>query len=229
MRTVAVSDQPTADQQVSIVVRAIEATVDYYNSQHRDRPLPSHIPLILVGPQADTGALRQGIEEQLAYPLETISPGMQLPSHLPVAQYAVNIGLAMRPMSRPRERNLLDEGSAPIRINLMPQFTSPLRLTRQRAGIFGAMTVAALLAVFLFQLGVSTGEEADSLKIDVLRIEQQVNLRRNEFNILAGLESGIKDFKDLTAPWGHATELREFLEGNRISIWQTWKMATAKP
>jgi len=213
MRTVAVSDQPTADQQASIVVRAVDATVDYYNSQHRDRPLQSRTPLILVGPLADNAALRQRIEEQIAYPLEAISPEMQLPSHLPVAQYAVNIGLAMRQMPRPRERDQLDEGSVPIRINLMPQTTSHFRLTRQRASIFGVLTVAALLAVYLFQLGVSTGEEADSLKLDVQRLEQQVNLRREELNTLAGLENSIKDFKDLTAPWGHATELREFLEG----------------
>ena len=204
MRTVALPGTPSTEEWASRVARTLEHTTAYYNSRHADHPLPPQIPLFLVGPGAEEPSLRQQIEERVEYSLETLDPALEFPPHLPIAQYAVNMGLALRHMPRPEE-NGQEADSMPILINLAPRSTSPWRLTPQRAAFLGALAAGLVLTVFLLQLGASAGLEVERLQADVRTIEQEVNLRRGDLTRLTQVEASVRDFEKLTAPWGRVT------------------------
>jgi type IV pilus assembly protein PilM len=72
-------------------------TIKFYNDTHRQEPLAPSTPLILTGSLADEAtAAMQSLEPLAQYPVEPLTPPLQCPQGLPVATFAVNIGLAVK-------------------------------------------------------------------------------------------------------------------------------------
>ncbi len=72
-------------------------TIKFYNDTHRQEPLAPSTPLFLTGSLAEEAAATiESLESLAPYPVEPLMPPLECPSDLPIASYAVNIGLAAK-------------------------------------------------------------------------------------------------------------------------------------
>ncbi|MEE8442759.1 MAG: pilus assembly protein PilM [Dehalococcoidia bacterium] len=211
MRTVSLPETPSMEEWASRVVQVVEHTVRYYDSNNRDAPLPDGLPLFLVGSMSEDPVLRQGIEEHVGFPVETFAPDLEFPLHMPAAQYAVNIGLALRQVSR-QEGNGQTGLPIPIRINLVPRRRSLLGLVRQYTRILAAAVAGLALAFVLFQLNSNAAQEVKRLDTIVKQSEQQVAAKLAELNKLTQVEANMQSFANLIASGQNIAEAREAIE-----------------
>ena len=72
-------------------------TIKSYNDTHRQEPLAPSTPLFLTGSLAEEAAAAiESLESLASYPVEALRPPLECPPDLPIASYAVNIGLALK-------------------------------------------------------------------------------------------------------------------------------------
>ncbi|MBT4510746.1 MAG: pilus assembly protein PilM [Chloroflexi bacterium] len=71
-------------------------TVEFYNRDHSDSPLSPETPVFLTGEMAGDAEITEAIRAEIRYPISPLKLPFTYESTLPVASYAVNIGLALR-------------------------------------------------------------------------------------------------------------------------------------
>jgi type IV pilus assembly protein PilM len=72
-------------------------TIKFYNDTHRQEPLAPSTPLFFTGSLAqEAAAAIESVEGLAPYPVEAVRPPLECPPDLPIASYAVNIGLAAK-------------------------------------------------------------------------------------------------------------------------------------
>ncbi|MDO9066355.1 MAG: hypothetical protein Q7U96_04650, partial [Chloroflexota bacterium] len=81
---------------LSRMVEELSSTVRFYNDSHKDAALASDTPLYLTGGLVADPALRHAMEGTFPYPIVSLEASFVCPPGFPVAQYAVNLGLAMK-------------------------------------------------------------------------------------------------------------------------------------
>ena len=213
LRTIALPQTSEAEERADQVAQALVHTLAYYHSQNPRTPISLQVPVFLVGPLAEDPSVTRRIGERMENPVEPFAPALDYPPHMPIAQYAVNAGLALREVARVDEVEEGEHAPVPIRINLMPQRLSLLRLLRQRARPLAAVAVGLVLAGVLFQLNAGATQGVANLEADVDRIEVEVSSRRDDLLRLTQVESSITAFQNLTAPWGRVAVALETFQG----------------
>jgi hypothetical protein len=78
------------------MVEELSSTIRFYNDSHKDAALASDTPLYLTGGLVADPALRQTMEGAFPYPIVSPETSFVCPPGFPVAQYVVNLGLAMK-------------------------------------------------------------------------------------------------------------------------------------
>ena len=86
----------SVEERAEKLVSALNMTVSFHNSHHPLSPLTPDAPLFITGNLSVERALIEQIGGEIAYAIEPMSPALEYPEHLPVSQYAVNIGLALK-------------------------------------------------------------------------------------------------------------------------------------
>lgn len=84
----------TPEEKLSIVKDDLDMTIQFFNSNHPERPLPPDTPLYVSGELADEPELCQSLSQQLESPVLPMPSPLKGPEELP-ASYQVNIGLAL--------------------------------------------------------------------------------------------------------------------------------------
>jgi hypothetical protein len=87
--------RPGAEKVVRMV-EELSSTVRFYNDTHKDAALASDTPLYLTGGLVADPSLRQAMEGAFPYPVVSPETPFVCPPGFPVAQYAVNLGLALK-------------------------------------------------------------------------------------------------------------------------------------
>ena len=84
-------------------------------------------------------------------------------------------------------------------------------------GITGGRALAALAVLGILSVQL-TGSQAQTQRLEnqLAPIERQVNARRVELGKLSQMEGSINELEELTAPWGHVTEIRALIEDTVI-------------
>ncbi|MCP4611430.1 MAG: pilus assembly protein PilM [Planctomycetes bacterium] len=70
--------------------------VEYHNRNHRQNHFTTDTPALLTGSLTSDTAIAQAVESGIGYPVEPLTVPFSYPLDFPVAEYAVNIGLASR-------------------------------------------------------------------------------------------------------------------------------------
>ena len=212
MRAQPIPPSASSEERADHVAQALRQTARFHDTHHDD-DLPPDTPLFIVGPEAADPVLLESVRAQVDYDYEEFLPDLEYPPSLPVWEYAVNLGLALRGRAPTAG---VDGGVVPLYINLMPPRQSFLRLTPARgAGGGMALFALALLGVLYGQL---TGSQAETRVLEnaLAPIEQAVSARRVELGQLSQMEGSIAELQDLTAPWGHVAEIRDLIESTVI-------------
>lgn len=95
LRTVSQPPNSSLDLWVGSLIQAVEQTIHFYAYKHKMDPLHSNFPLILTGEWSVNPDVMEILQSSLS--LSVIPPAISLeyPANLPVAEYAVNIGLML--------------------------------------------------------------------------------------------------------------------------------------
>ncbi len=205
MRTVAApeSDHPEEDKAEHLAT-TLELTVGFYNSHHPDTPLDPATPIFITGQMSGEPTLMEKLQARLSYPVEPLAPTLECPAHLPIAQYAVNIGLALR--ETVPSKNLGEGDYVPLNINLLPEVYQPWKPSPRL--LYAALLFIGAIALIFYLLQITT-EAMDKTaflqkRYDVFNNELQ--RRQLEIADRAPLQEAIKEYNAIVTQGGNFSE-----------------------
>lgn len=83
-------------QKARRLVEEVIRTIDFYNHSHPDKLLEPSVPVFLTGELTGVPSVRETIQAEMGYTIETPKPPLECPETLPLPQFMVNIGLALK-------------------------------------------------------------------------------------------------------------------------------------
>ncbi len=129
----------------------LELTVGFHNSHHPGFPLALTTPLFITGQMSGDLALMENLQDRVEYPFEPLAPPLEYPEHLPVSQYAVNIGLALKGTAA-TSKGLGQGGYSLPDMNLLPEDYRPWKPSARQLYFFCAVVAAIALLFPLYRV-----------------------------------------------------------------------------
>lgn len=205
MRTTAwEQNEFTLEDKVEHLALNLELTVGFYNTNHHDTPLNPATPLIITGQISGELPLVEKLEARLGYPINLLTPPLDCPSHLPVSQYAVNIGLTLKAM--PPVKTPDENGYSPPNINLLPQTYLPWKPSSKQIYFFCGIIVAIALLFPLYQLASGSMAKTADLKAQYTAINSELQLMQIEIKNREPLHKAINEYNTILSMGGGFTD-----------------------
>ena len=174
---------------------ALELTVGFYNSHHPGFPLDPATPLFITGQMSGDLALTEELQARVGYLMEPLAPTLEYPAHLPVSQYAVNIGLALKGAAPPK--GLEQGGFSPPDINLLPEVYQPWKPSARQIKIFCAVIVALALLFPLYQVTSDAMDKTAVLEARYTAINNELERRQAEIKSREPLQKAIAEYRTI--------------------------------
>ena len=182
MRTIPLQQETfNLDEIVGRAVEELSRTVELYGATYAGNPLDPATPTVLTGEIANNPDIGRLIQEKIEYPVEQLSPPLICPSHFPISEYAVNIGLALKRIPLPRK---LQARSIPlprrlrlsnvINLNVLPDIYKPPRRPLRKLLLIGAITAVVILLLPMYLLKVDAADETANLRTQLNTVQQQL-------------------------------------------------------
>ncbi len=174
----------------------LSRTVDFYNSSHPEHTLGSATPAFLTGPLADDTTACELVKAAIGNPIETLAPPFEYPASLPVAEYAVNIGLALGQALAKTAGNSATAHLPVANPNVLPQEYRPRPLSPTR--ILYPLAAILLLGLLFFVLWMKIGSEANiaGIQSELDSVNQQL-LQMSQFvDTVNGTEAEADSLKE---------------------------------
>ncbi|MFC1992310.1 pilus assembly protein PilM [Chloroflexota bacterium] len=182
----------------------VDLTVSFYNSLNHDVSIGSATPIFVTGQISGDLSLMEKLRARLEYPFESLSPVFEYPAHLPISQYAVNIGLAMK--GRPYSGNLEQGDHLPVDINFLPEVYLPWKPSvRQMYSALGVVGVV-ILAFFLYQATTGARAETRDMEERYNILNTELQRRQIEIKSRVPLQEALKEYRMILAMGGDFIE-----------------------
>ncbi|MBA7669787.1 hypothetical protein ES703_77921 [subsurface metagenome] len=182
----------------------LELTVGFYNSHHPDTPLEPDTPLLITGQMSGDLALIEKLRARVGYPIEPLEPPLECPEHMPVSQYAVNIGLALKGTAPPKK---LEEGSyMPLDMNLLPEVYRPWKPSARQIYFVCAVVAAIALLFPLYQLTSGAMDKTALLEANYNIINQELQRRQVEIKDREPIQKAVNEYNTIVNMGGGFTE-----------------------
>ena len=108
------------EERIQKLTDDLSRTVGFYKNAHPEHPLSSETPTFLTGEMVSDPKVVDLVQKNIDYPVESPALGVKFSPDLPVPQYAVNIGLALREMLPGKRDKATLVHSCPINVNILP-------------------------------------------------------------------------------------------------------------
>jgi len=220
MRTLAwQQDGLTVEERAEHLATNLELTVSFFNSHHPDTPLDPATPFFITGQMSGNLDLMEGLRSRVGYPVESLRPAMDCPSHLPVSQYAVNIGLALK--GRASSKGPEEDGFVPPDVNLLPETYKPWRPSAKQI-YFVCGVIAAIALLFpLYQLTAGAMDETADMRAKYNILNNELQLKQLEITNREPLKKAIAEYNTIVNMGGGFTEDLEVInsEAERLGVW----------
>ena len=205
MRTIAwQQDGFTEEDRVEHLAMNLELTVGFYNSHHLDTPLDPATPLLITGQISGDLDLMEKLPARVGYPVESLAPRLECPKHMPVSQYAVNIGLALK--GRTPSKNLDEDSYVPPDINLLPETYKPWKPSARQVYFAGAIIAAIALLFPLYQLTSGAMGKTADLQAENTSLNNRLQLIQLEITNREPLKQAIGEYNTIVNMGGGFTE-----------------------
>ncbi len=213
-----ISTELSQDERVDHLISNLEITVDFFNSHHPDTPLLTDTSLFITGQLSGDFTLVEKITHTLGYPVEQIDPPLEYPPHLPVSQFAVNIGLALKTDNTPKRNiNFSLKKKEPVPdtaatghlipdINLLPSLYKPWRPTTRQIYYFLAFLATTALLLPLYNLTSGSLTETAALETKYASVNTLIELRKGQIAQREPLQRAVDDYDKLVAIGGGLVE-----------------------
>ncbi len=183
---------------------ALELTVGFYNSRHSGFPLDLATPLFVTGQMSGDLALMEELQARVGYPIEPLAPPLEYPAHLPVAQYAVNIGLALKGTAPSKS---LEQGDYSLPdMNLLPQAYKPWKPSARQVYLFLAVVAAIALLFPLYQVTSEAMGKTASLEARYAIVNDELGRRQTAIRDRQPLQKAITEYNTIVDMGGGFTE-----------------------
>lgn len=96
LRSIALPATASLEAAQNRLVDEIDRALSYYDDANPARPLAVDVPLYLTGRLATGISLAEKVRAITGHPIGHLSPGVGYPPDFPVAEYLVNLGLALK-------------------------------------------------------------------------------------------------------------------------------------
>ncbi|MFC2071421.1 type IV pilus biogenesis protein PilM [Chloroflexota bacterium] len=197
-------DELTVEEKAEDLAVALELTLGFYNSHRPGFPLELTTPFFVTGQMSGDPALVENIQARLEYPFEPFTPPLQYPEHLPVSQYAVNIGLALKGTATARSSG--QSGYSLPNINLLPDIYQPWKPSAKQIYYFLGILAAIALLLPLYQLTTSAMNETASLKMKSDTLDSVLERRQIEIRNRVPLQEAMKEYNTIVNMGGGFAE-----------------------
>ncbi|MFC1899358.1 pilus assembly protein PilM [Chloroflexota bacterium] len=205
MRTIAWQENSfTEDDKVEHLVMNLEFTIGFYNTNHTNVTLSPEIPFFITGQLSGDLSLTEKLSNRVGYPVTPLSPPIDYPRHMPVSQYAANIGSALN--RRPPANNSEESIHASPNINLLPESYKPWRPSNRQLYSAGIVVAAIALLIPLYQIVSGAMGETATLNAEYNAANNTLQLRQVEINNREPLKQAISDYEIITDMGGSFTE-----------------------
>lgn len=182
----------TGEDRVEHLAVNLELVVGFYNSRHPGFPLDPATPLFITGQMSGDLTLVEKLRARTKYPIEPLAPLLEYPSHLPVSQYAVNIGLALKEAASSREPE--QGGYLLPDINLLPQAHRPWRPSTRQVYSFLAIMAATALLFPVFQLTSGAMDRTNKLQAEYDFLNGKLQVMQVEINKREPMKKAIAEY-----------------------------------
>ncbi len=196
MRTVISRSNVTAvEDRGQQLTDELTRTVQFYNTGALDHAIDPNTPAYVCGQLASDESLLGMLAGTLQYTIEPFVTQLRHPPDFPLAQYAVNVGLATAPSIAGRNRSRGPRHAAIPNPNLLRVRSLQRRKPINR--LLPALAPIPLLALFVFllQSGLAGQNELSSLRAQMTDLEQQVSEIDELAAALAEFESEITELR----------------------------------
>ncbi len=194
----------TVEERAEYLAVNLELTVGFYNSHHLDSPLDPATPFLITGQMSGDLDLVEKLQARVGYPVEPLAPRLECPAHLPVSQYAVNIGLALKgtvPSKSPGEGGYL-----PPDINLLPETYLPWKPSARQI-YFSLALIAAIALLFpLYQVTSEAMAKTANLEAGYAVVTSELTQRQAELKNREPIQKAIAEYKTIVDMGGGFTE-----------------------
>jgi len=205
MRTIGWQQEDLAvEDRAEYLAVNLELTVGFYNSNHPGLPLDPATPLFITGQMSSDLTLVEKLQARGEYPIEPLVPLLECPVHLPVSQYAVNIGLAVK--GTMLSENLGQGGYFPPDINLLPEVYKPWKPSARQL-YFACFIIAAIALIFpLFQLASGAMDKTADLQAEYDSLNSELQQIQLELKKREPLQKAINEYGAIVDMGGGFTE-----------------------
>ncbi len=198
-------DSGNTEDAAEYLATNLEMTVDFYNGHHVSEPFDMASPLYITGQMSAEPELMEKLRARLGYNIEPLTPPLECPVLLPVSQYAVNFGLAMRQEMALRN-NAGKGGLYPLAVNLLPRAYQPWRPTAKQ--IYSVIILIAAIAL-IFPLSDVTAEARGKtivLERKAEMLDNQLLLKKTEIEKREPLQRAISEYSSIVTRKGSINE-----------------------
>ncbi len=194
----------TLEERAEYLAVNLELTVGFYNSHHIDTPLDPATPFLITGQMSGDLDLVEKLQARVGYPIEPLAPRLECPAHLPVSQYAVSIGLALKgtaPSKSPGEGGYL-----PPDINLLPETYLPWKPSARQ--IYFSLALIAVIALLfpLYQVTSEAMAKTANLEAGYAVVTSELTQRQAELKDREPIQKAIAEYSTIVDMGGGFTE-----------------------
>jgi len=225
MRTVAWHyEDLTLEDRAEHLAATLDITVDFYNLHHPDINLTPATPLFITGQMSGDLALGEKLQASMGYPVEPLAPPLECPAHLPVSQYAVNIGLALKGMAPPKPKEGEQEGEQEVvshpqlHIDLLPEAYRPWKPTSRQMGAFGFIILALVLLFPVYQVASDAVSKTANMEVRQDILNSELQRRQIEIQNRRPLQQAINEHNLIVEMGGSFTSDLEFIRDEAKSL-----------
>ncbi len=194
MRSVVMSTGYSPLERAQHVLQEFERTLQFYKSSYPDKP-PNLASLFLTGGLAGDNELRQTIASGAGHNIEPLDCLLQYPPGFPLAQFAVNIGLALKGASSAAKQVARDGQSLITNFDILPDVYRPKGFPAKQILFVTGVLVGIALILPLYQIANGATFAASQRQTEKNMLNQNIVLRQTQNKEAKQIEDSIASVK----------------------------------
>jgi Tfp pilus assembly PilM family ATPase/Tfp pilus assembly protein PilN len=184
------SDNSTLEDNIHRLADELTKTTAFYQSNNPNTLLNNTTPLLLTGEWATDSTTSALLQTEVEYPVQPLTPHVEIPEGMPMDSFAAIIGLALKKNPQQTAKKIAGANFIDVNINVLAgkyrkvKKSKPVSPVYLWLGIF--LVVAVILLYPLYQAQAKVTTENTALEMQLNDVKRQINISMiiNEDNIL---------------------------------------------
>ncbi|MDD5093960.1 MAG: pilus assembly protein PilM [Dehalococcoidia bacterium] len=178
MRSIVMNPDYSSSDRAQYILQEFDRTLQFYESSYVDHPLGPETPIFLTGLLSGEEELTQAIASGAGYHIEPLESPLACPADFPLAQYAVNTGLALNGGAGGARRASADGWFLITDLNIMPDVYLPKGFPVKKALVLAGVVAGIALVLPLYQMVSSAADKVSTAEAQSESLKQQLASRQ---------------------------------------------------